>query len=386
MMGNSQRHHPITLATSSSSLYRRVPLYDENNNQNYYFKNDLCLCDLKQPNTIGNCFFISALHSIILYCVHTSPEHGLVYFYEKIGIWQTLNDIDEPDYGFDIKLHNGFAFHTVHVDSTLPCSNNGNWLYVYNSHGEFWPMFLEKAILKFLNKTYQDWNEGGLPAQIFTLLFPFGKQTIYRDNLHKAFDDEQNNYFLTGAYIFKNRREYAMPSGIITQHAYCIFKHNNNLLIVNPWKHTEYRRQLQDLQQNNSSFCQQQQKVEDEDGLWTITLDELNLNFNILFKYTFVMPKTPDVIQCDKKSKLMRINSGRRILILILLERALVVSSSTICENKCEIECLNDEKTKIFFNIDDKFTKTHVLSMIFSTRVIVAVSCLNYSKFLIKWL
>lgn len=88
-------------------------------------------------------------------------------------------------------------------------------------------MFLEKAILKFLNKTYEDWNEGGLPTQIFTLLFAFGKQTIYRDNLHKTFVDVQNNYFLTGAYIFKNRREYAMPSGIITQHAYCIFKHKN---------------------------------------------------------------------------------------------------------------------------------------------------------------
>lgn len=284
-----------------------------------YFYKSLCICDLKQSGDLGNCYFISALYSTILYYQKSAPE--------RIGIFlrqiKPLQQLYGPLYTGRIKieLNNGFALTEVHVDDYVPVHNKSNQLlFKYNNHNEFWATFLEKAILKFTHSSYKLADEGGLPASIFRFLFPTGSSCILKNptpkTLQNYFKDPKNFIILAS---FENSPqiqnsigiEQILETGIVTRHAMTAILAEGDpetLIILNPWGEVELGKSFQDNKINYLPLltCPQcansvKQKVEN-DGMWAMSLADAPKFFNRAYVFTALeLPPSPSVTYSSKK-------------------------------------------------------------------------------------
>ncbi len=284
-----------------------------------FFFNKPCVCDLKQGN-LGNCYFISALHSIIAYYTIQHPNLLCNLLYQ-LGPWQSF----QVGYSgsFTFLLWNGFGWQAVVIDDLLPTCNN-KLLFTYNTHGEYWPQLMEKAVLSFLNMSYEDSDKGGVPATIFKLFYPslLSMQFIMNPSIHD-FEQclEDKNLLCTIAYIpnfgwrrrstwlninnlnlhLKRRQEELLECGLYTYHAYGLVSHKSKNstrshigLVINPWQKNDdisYSRDIIDSSQLVNFSCELCACAHDEsDGRWLMTKEQLSNHFNLLYICSITTP------------------------------------------------------------------------------------------------
>lgn len=401
------RSLPSKYQNSMNITWRRIPS-EINGTKTHYFNSDLCICDLTQTNNFGNCYYISALHSIILYYVHTRPEN-ILNFYKQIGIWQGLCGKKHYTGKIKIKLYNGFSMVDVYIDDYLPFLNDKNQpLFSYNDHNEFWPMLLEKAILTFTNRSYSDADDGGIPFQIFSLLFPNGNTKILANptvqecigflSSSSSSSSKRRDYFLTGAVIIKRLNttkpyESILETGIVTNHAYCIFKYDaNNIIIVNPWKNTEP--EILQIKHNinrnivRCSLCNSvslNKKTSDDDGIWHTTYRDLPYTFNTFFKYTFTPLNSIIYHKTAELTNNISLTAASPPLVYILMIHFL----DTNIEESSEDDAMSSQECLVyiydsyhtqpyFFSFTRSNYNTHVFTLHHSTITKVCLEC-NYN-------
>lgn len=263
-----------------------------------YYVNDLCVCDLVQGD-IGNCYFVSAIHSLILY--YTKTNRKMLYkFLKQIKPWQSF---DSPYYTgkFSVMLWDQFGYQEVVVDDYIPVSGRKP-CYTSNRHGEFWVSILEKAVVKFTNSSYRKCDLGGGTADIIRLFIPCGVTSLITE---KRINDTRfetllalENKMCTAALFKKesgtrqeNRRREPVDenTNIAFGHAYCIHTYRNGeSLVINPWHQVELTpRSIGNVITKRSvSRCRACKDVDHvNDGQWIMGTSELGNYFDTFFFY-----------------------------------------------------------------------------------------------------
>lgn len=266
-----------------------------------YYENGLCVCDIKQQGLVGNCYYVSALYSIILFYTQSRPDLVGTLFH-IISPWQSF---DEPHYTgkFFFNLWNGFAWSRVQVDDLIPFSARNLPIASATQSQEFWPLLLEKAVLKFTNMSFESIDKGGLPSSIFNLLFPTkittklitnpSAKTIARYmnassrtlctvavlDCVRALEDEK-------VYIVSRNREHVLANNLATYHAFTLFMHDPNVaLVLNPWQISDYVGQIISMQHTaNCDLCRATATVDNhDDGRWLMSVEDVAREFNALY-------------------------------------------------------------------------------------------------------
>lgn len=266
---------------------------------NPVFYDDIpCVCDIKQ-GMLGNCYFVSALYSFILYYTKTHPEH-LADFFHVICPWQSFGKRNKKSAGlFYFNLWNGFAWHRVYVDDRLPYSIiNGEPVACYNTNKEFWPMLLEKAIIKFTNSSFKSIDEGGIPHTVLRFLFSarLTSTVITNPSVDTLVNLLTSDALCTAAIIslkdsvsnktYNIRREVITDTNLATNHAFCVFPHDSDTaLVLNPWQNKDYRDQVRSA--HHSAFCSLCKDTSGDghadDGRWLMFHDDVVKQFNALY-------------------------------------------------------------------------------------------------------
>ncbi len=260
--------------------WRRPPAVDE---RTVFFDETVCMCDLKQ-NVFGNCYYVSALH-VLIYYINKWP-HMKPFLFNIVRPWQTFEPaFYDGKFGFD--LWTGRQYERVYVDDELPCVN-GTFAATHCAHGEMWPALLEKAIIKYLGRSYADWDGGGLPHIVLSLLLPGTFQAFdLRRTLYPlevlARKDTLFNCSVRGS------PEELLANGLVCQHAYGLHEYwesSGHVLVHNPWSnHVEYMHQTRGITASASWFCDNCKKATADDGMFVMEEADFLRQFDYIYTY-----------------------------------------------------------------------------------------------------
>lgn len=308
-----------------------------------YFVNDLCVCDLVQGD-IGNCYFVSAIHSLILY--YNTNRKLLYKFLKQIKPWQQFDDSTYTG-KFSVSLWNSFGLQEVQVDDYIPVNIYTNKpCYTSNRHNEYWVSILEKAVAKFTNSSYKEYDLGGSTANIFRLFVPTGIRSLLLspsvEELTKYLAAREN---LTTAALFKEtaaakrsgawRETIDSDSNIALEHAYCIHVlDKETVLVINPWNQVEWAESVESVNERSVSqnVCRMCNVEHREDGRWVMRVEDLVKIFDAFFVYSF-----------DSQFSHLPVRNGSVSLPLLNLSKPIIVN----------IIILDDDETVINVHVND---------------------------------
>lgn len=355
-----------------------------------YYDNIPCACDIKQGR-IGNCYYVAALYSLILFYTISRPDLISILFH-IISPWQSF---DEPMYSglFEFNLWNGFAWERVVVDDRLPFDlYHPSTLISSNTQSkEYWPVLLEKAILKFTNTSFSSVDKGGLPADILKLLLPTRltsaiitnptEQTIRRYLTN-------SNAFCTAAiltdlktdgaervYNMANhrRRELVLENNLATYHAFTVFPHNNSdevALVLNPWQRADFVRQITNEQHAaHCELCRALATVENrDDGRWLMSVNDVASEFNALYVSQL---NVTDLMSASDPAQLIRVHqiSGGVERFGVFVHFVNEMSNDVELKNSRQLTCEFFEESEEEFLLSYEFYLSKQSSVIYFSMI-----------------
>ena len=226
-----------------------------------FISEDIEYADIHQ-GMIGDCWILSSIISLI---------KDRQYFYKIVNPFQQDDEFKRGKFEFNLYNPVSKNYQKVVIDDQLPYIEYKQKKqlklvssYNRNDTEEFWLPLLEKAIIKFLNGSYDKADKGGYGFLSSNVLYPNIRSTVYGNLIQNSFDGEpvkifdiKYNYTTNNNLVeFKNQIEnhlskFKQNVGNVTavtarfsiiddanierNHTYSILDvYNGNLLLYNP--------------------------------------------------------------------------------------------------------------------------------------------------------